>query len=50
MLVGTSLSGGCDPLTAKDLADLFPTKLDLFFFAELLGQMTIVESPILPPG
>jgi hypothetical protein len=48
MLVRASLSRRSDPMGAKDAPDLFPTKLDPLLFLELLGQMTIVESPVLP--
>ena len=37
-------------MSAQELADLFPAQLDLFLLFELLGQMMIVETLVLPPG
>src|SRR5688572_5786674 len=47
VLGGAAFPGRCDPMGAKELADLLTTELDLLMFFELLGQMMIVESSVL---
>jgi hypothetical protein len=50
VLRATPLSRRGDPVGAKDTSDLLATELNLLVFFELLGQIVIVKSLVLPPG